>query len=130
MTATTALTAQNTQGVQDVHHTPPAFLKKQLDAVLDDVGADVVKTGTFFTKHRSADLTLSSGMLASAETIEIVADALRKYNVALSVVDPVRKPFPRRRLTHKIFFTCTDACNRSWYQLQALICSQSLQFRL
>lgn len=46
MTATTALTAQNTQGVQDIHHTPPAFLKKQLDAVCDDVGVDVVKTGT------------------------------------------------------------------------------------
>ncbi|KAH6616302.1 Phosphomethylpyrimidine kinase-domain-containing protein [Boeremia exigua] len=73
MTATTALTAQNTQGVQDIHHIPPAFLKKQLDAVCDDVGVDVVKTG----------------MLASAETIEIVADALRRYNVTTSVVDPV-----------------------------------------
>jgi hydroxymethylpyrimidine/phosphomethylpyrimidine kinase len=46
MTATTALTAQNTKGVQDIHHTPPTFLKKQLDAVCDDIGVDVVKTGT------------------------------------------------------------------------------------
>jgi ATP-dependent RNA helicase DDX5/DBP2 len=45
MTATTALTAQNTLGVQDIHHTPPAFLKKQIDAVCDDVGADVIKIG-------------------------------------------------------------------------------------
>jgi hydroxymethylpyrimidine/phosphomethylpyrimidine kinase len=46
MTATTALTAQNTLGVTDIHHTPPEFLRKQLDAVCDDVGVDVVKTGT------------------------------------------------------------------------------------
>jgi ATP-dependent RNA helicase DDX5/DBP2 len=45
MTATTALTAQNTLGVQDIHHTPPGFVKKQIDAVCDDVGVDVVKTG-------------------------------------------------------------------------------------
>jgi hydroxymethylpyrimidine/phosphomethylpyrimidine kinase len=45
MTATTALTAQNTLGVQDVHHTPPAFLQKQIDAVCSDIGVDVVKTG-------------------------------------------------------------------------------------
>ena len=47
MTATTALTAQNTTGVFDIHHTPPEFVKKQIDFVLDDVGADVVKTGKF-----------------------------------------------------------------------------------
>ncbi|KAL7780070.1 hypothetical protein CFE70_010091 [Pyrenophora teres f. teres 0-1] len=73
MTATTALTAQNTLGVQDIHHTPPEFVRKQIDAVCDDVGVDVVKTG----------------MLASAETIEIVADALRRHNISTSIVDPV-----------------------------------------
>lgn len=46
MTATTALTAQNTLGVQDVHHTPPPFVRKQIDACIDDIGVDVVKTGT------------------------------------------------------------------------------------
>ena len=46
MTATTALTAQNTQGVYDIHHTPPEFVKKQFDACVDDIGVDVVKTGT------------------------------------------------------------------------------------
>lgn len=45
MTATTALTAQNTLGVQDIHHTPPDFVRKQIDAVCEDVGVDVVKTG-------------------------------------------------------------------------------------
>lgn len=47
MTATTALTAQNTQGVYDIHHVPTDFLLKQIDAVFDDVGVDVVKTGKF-----------------------------------------------------------------------------------
>lgn len=46
MTATTALTAQNTQGVYGIHHTPPEFVKKQIDACVDDIGVDVVKMGT------------------------------------------------------------------------------------
>jgi hydroxymethylpyrimidine/phosphomethylpyrimidine kinase len=45
MTATTALTAQNTQGVDDIHHTQPDFVRKQIDACISDIGVDVVKTG-------------------------------------------------------------------------------------
>lgn len=45
MTATTALTAQNTQGVDDIHYTPPDFVRKQIDASISDIGVDVVKTG-------------------------------------------------------------------------------------
>ncbi|KAL2020373.1 hypothetical protein VTK56DRAFT_8502 [Thermocarpiscus australiensis] len=73
MTATTALTAQNTKGVYDIHHVPAEFLRKQIDAVVEDVGVDVVKTG----------------MLASAETIETVAQALQDHNVSTLVIDPV-----------------------------------------
>jgi len=73
MTATTALTAQNTLGVQDIHHTPPDFVRKQIDAVCEDVGVDVVKTG----------------MLASPETILITADAFRRYKINTTVIDPV-----------------------------------------
>ncbi|KAL5412950.1 hypothetical protein PMIN03_004020 [Paraphaeosphaeria minitans] len=73
MTATTALTVQNTLGVQDVHHTPPPFVGKQIDACIDDIGVDVVKTG----------------MLASADTVEYVADAFRRHKITTSVVDPV-----------------------------------------
>ena len=47
MTATTALTAQNTLGVRGVHHTPPEFVKQQIDACFEDIGVDVVKTGNF-----------------------------------------------------------------------------------
>ncbi|GAB1320841.1 trifunctional hydroxymethylpyrimidine [Madurella fahalii] len=73
MTATTALTAQNTKGVYDVHHVPTEFLKKQIDAVIEDVGVDVVKTG----------------MLASAGTIATIAEALEAHDVSTVVVDPV-----------------------------------------
>ena len=45
MTATTALTAQNTQGVYGIHETPTPFLRQQIEACIEDVGVDVVKTG-------------------------------------------------------------------------------------
>lgn len=72
MTATAALTVQNTEGVQDIHHTPPAFVAKQMKACIDDIGVDVVKTG----------------MLASAETIQVVADIFEHLQCP-TVVDPV-----------------------------------------
>nr|POF13321.1 putative hydroxymethylpyrimidine/phosphomethylpyrimidine kinase 2 [Quercus suber] len=46
MTATTALTAQNTQGVYGIHETPSTFVEQQIDACMDDIGVDVVKTAT------------------------------------------------------------------------------------
>ncbi len=50
MTVTTALTAQNTTGVFGIHQTPPDFVKKQIDVVVEDVGVDVVKTGMCIQK--------------------------------------------------------------------------------
>ncbi|CAK7268003.1 hypothetical protein SEPCBS119000_002839 [Sporothrix epigloea] len=73
MTATTALTAQNTLGVYGIHPIPTEFLKKQLDACFDDIGVDVVKTG----------------MLTSAATIDLVAETLKERAVKRAVVDPV-----------------------------------------
>ena len=72
MTAIAALTAQNTQGVTAIHELPPAFVRAQIDAVLDDIGADAAKTG----------------MLFSAALIEAVAQALAPRHLPL-VVDPV-----------------------------------------
>jgi hydroxymethylpyrimidine kinase/phosphomethylpyrimidine kinase len=74
MTATTALTAQNTLRVYDVHHIPQDFLLKQISACVEDIGVDVVKTG----------------MLASAATVEAVAKALVTHDLKTVVVDPVR----------------------------------------
>ncbi|MCJ1306669.1 hypothetical protein MMC25_000312 [Agyrium rufum] len=73
MTATTALTAQNTQGVEDIHVTPPTFVKKQIDACINDIGVDVVKIG----------------MLASASTVEVVIDCLENHGRPTCVIDPV-----------------------------------------
>ncbi|KAI2626484.1 Phosphomethylpyrimidine kinase-domain-containing protein [Hypoxylon sp. NC1633] len=73
MTATTALTAQNTTGVHDIHHVPPEFVRKQIDAIFEDIPPGVVKTG----------------MLASARTIEMVAQALKDHKVDTLVLDPV-----------------------------------------
>ena len=46
MTATTALTAQNTHGVYGIHETPSDFVQKQIVACIEDIGVDVLKTGT------------------------------------------------------------------------------------
>ncbi len=73
MTATTALTAQNTQGVFGIHHVPSDFVVQQIDACIDDIGVDVVKIG----------------MLASATTVVAVADVLKKRGNLTTVVDPV-----------------------------------------
>jgi hydroxymethylpyrimidine/phosphomethylpyrimidine kinase len=72
MSAIAALTAQNTMGVTAVHELPPEFVRAQIDAVLDDIGADAAKTG----------------MLFSAPLIEAVAEALAPRSLPL-VVDPV-----------------------------------------
>lgn len=74
MTAVTALTAQNTQGVFAVHAPPPEFVTEQMRLVLEDIGADCIKIG----------------MLHSVGVIEAVADALEAYAAGVPVVlDPV-----------------------------------------
>ena len=73
MSVLTALTAQNTLGVQAIAAIDPDFVAAQLDAVLSDIGVDAAKTG----------------MLNTAAVIGVVADALKKYGVANLVVDPV-----------------------------------------
>jgi hydroxymethylpyrimidine/phosphomethylpyrimidine kinase len=73
-TAVTALTAQNTQGVFGVLPIAPEFIRRQMEVVLDDIGADSVKTG----------------MLHDEGVIEAVADVLAARASAIPlVVDPV-----------------------------------------
>lgn len=69
----TAVLAQNTMGVIDVFPMTINCLKKQISAVLDDVGTDAVKIG----------------MLHSSEVITAVAESLAHYKVSNIVVDPV-----------------------------------------
>lgn len=75
MTAITALTAQNTLGVQAVHPVPAAMVVTQMRSCLDDIGADAVKIG----------------MIGSADTAHAVADVLEPLGRAGMpiVFDPV-----------------------------------------
>ena len=73
MSVLTALTAQNTLGVQAIHEVPPAFVDRQIESVLSDIGADAIKTG----------------MLANTEIVEVVAKRLRRHRMKKVVVDPV-----------------------------------------
>lgn len=73
MSVTTALVAQNTQGVRTIHTPPQEFLAEQLAAVFDDVTVDAVKVG----------------MLGDADTVATVSDWLDKHPVPVVVVDPV-----------------------------------------
>lgn len=72
MTAITAITAQNTLGVQALQTLTPELLRAQIDSVAVDIGVDAVKIG----------------MLHSPE-IAVVADALRRYELKHVVLDPV-----------------------------------------
>ncbi|OUE25352.1 bifunctional hydroxymethylpyrimidine kinase/phosphomethylpyrimidine kinase [Clavibacter michiganensis] len=73
MAVVTALVAQNTTGVREIHVPPVAFLRAQLDAVSDDVEIDAVKIG----------------MLGSAAVVDEVADWLRAVRPPVVVLDPV-----------------------------------------
>lgn len=72
MTAVTAITAQNSQGVSAVHPIPTDMVLAQMDAVLSDLGVDAVKIG----------------MIGSAQTAEAVAARLASLSVPI-VFDPV-----------------------------------------
>jgi hydroxymethylpyrimidine/phosphomethylpyrimidine kinase len=73
MTAITALTAQNTRGVRSIHGVPPQMLRDQIDAVIEDIGADAVKIG----------------MLHAPDIVQTVAEAIDRHALAKVVLDPV-----------------------------------------
>lgn len=74
MTALTALTAQNTNGVHAVHEVPEDFITRQIEVVMEDLGADVIKLG----------------MLHRTQVIRAVSDALARVAPGVPLVlDPV-----------------------------------------
>ena len=73
MSAITALTAQNTTGVQGIFEVPAAFLAEQIDSIFTDIRPDAVKIG----------------MVSSVSLIETIAERLRYYGAEKIVVDPV-----------------------------------------
>jgi hydroxymethylpyrimidine/phosphomethylpyrimidine kinase len=81
-TAVTAVTAQNTLGVQEVHVVPPAHVDAQITSVVSDLRPSAAKTG----------------MLATAETIAVVAARASRGDLGKLVVDPVMVASTGRRL--------------------------------
>ena len=73
MTAITALTAQNTLGVQGIHAVPPEFLAAQIDSVCTDLGVDAIKIG----------------MLHMPEVVRVVVRAIERHQPRWVVLDPV-----------------------------------------
>lgn len=73
MSAITALTAQNTTGVQGIFEVTPEFLEQQIDSVFTDIRPDAVKIG----------------MVSSVGLIESIAKKLKQYEAENIVVDPV-----------------------------------------
>ncbi|MGH7829225.1 MAG: bifunctional hydroxymethylpyrimidine kinase/phosphomethylpyrimidine kinase [Candidatus Binatia bacterium] len=69
----TAVTAQNTKRVSQILALPPDLVAAQIDAVIQDIGADALKTG----------------MLANSAVIEVVAEKIRQHRLQNLVVDPV-----------------------------------------
>jgi hydroxymethylpyrimidine/phosphomethylpyrimidine kinase len=95
MSVITAVTAQNSLGVQGVENLPPAFVAQQLRSVLGDFGTDAAKCG----------------MLSTAPIIEAVAAVLGEQRIDKLVVDPVMvaksgdpllEPQARRALTERV----------------------------
>jgi len=72
-TAITAITAQNTLGVSDSLFIPAELVAGQIDAVMEDVGAAAAKTG----------------MLGTADVIEVVAGRVKSHGIPNLIVDPV-----------------------------------------
>ncbi len=73
MSAVTAITAQNTLGVHGIYDIPVEGIAKQIDAVVEDIGVDALKTG----------------MLSQPEVIECVAAKMKQHQLKHLVVDPV-----------------------------------------
>lgn len=73
MSAITALTAQNTTGVQAILNVTPEFLGQELDSVFQDIYPDAVKIG----------------MVSDKDLIHVIAEKLKQYKAENIVVDPV-----------------------------------------
>ncbi|WP_072541895.1 bifunctional hydroxymethylpyrimidine kinase/phosphomethylpyrimidine kinase [Bacteroides mediterraneensis] len=71
--AITAITVQNTCGVTGIHPVPPAYVKGQIEAVMEDIRPQAIKIG----------------MINDTEIVEVIAESLQKYRPRFVVFDPV-----------------------------------------
>ncbi|HEV2415838.1 MAG TPA: bifunctional hydroxymethylpyrimidine kinase/phosphomethylpyrimidine kinase [Candidatus Dormibacteraeota bacterium] len=100
--AVTAITAQNTIGVTDILELPASLIRKQIAAVVEDIGVQAAKTG----------------MLSSAAIIATVAGAIRDHDLRNLVVDPVMVAKGGARLLRD---DAVDALRRHLVPLAAVI---------
>jgi len=73
MSVITSVTAQNTMGVRAICDISPDIVGKQIEAVMEDIGANATKTG----------------MLSNSSIIRVVGDKIKKYHLEKLVIDPV-----------------------------------------
>lgn len=73
MSAITALTAQNTMGVQSVEPVSADFVRQQIESVVSDIGVDAVK----------------SGMLVNEDIVHTVSECLERFSITSYILDPV-----------------------------------------
>ena len=87
MSVLTALPVQNTTGVKSIFDIPPSCVAEQLEAVLEDIGADAIKLG----------------MLHKPEIIEIICSILKNYPHIPIILDPVMFAKSGHRLLDESF---------------------------
>ena len=85
-TAVTALTAQNTLGVFGVLPIAPEFIRQQIEVVLDDIGADSIKTGML---HDSGVIEAVASVLAArASSVPLVVDPVMVAKGGAPLIEP------------------------------------------
>jgi hydroxymethylpyrimidine/phosphomethylpyrimidine kinase len=93
--AITALTAQNTTGVFGVFPIPPDFVRRQIDVVLADIGADCIKTGML---HDAGIVTAVAESLAAVPDVPLVVDPVMQSTSGTALLDPAAIEVLKRRL--------------------------------
>ena len=95
-TAITALTAQNTQGVFGVFPIKPDFVRKQIDLVLDDIGADAIKTGMLYDELIIN--ALADALEAHGKPTKLVVDPVMLAKGGAPLIDPNAVAALKRRI--------------------------------
>jgi hydroxymethylpyrimidine/phosphomethylpyrimidine kinase len=95
-TAVTALTAQNTQGVFGIFPAKADFVRKQIDLVLEDIGADAVKTGMLYDE--SIINALADALEAHGKPLKIVVDPVMLAKGGAPLIDPNAVAALKRRI--------------------------------
>ena len=87
--AITALTAQNTRGVEGIYGIPAGFVRQQMDAVLDDIAVDVVKTGMLPSREVRHQMQLPAatiGIVPACSDIWVTTDQSERVHYLQSTV--------------------------------------------